>query len=189
MSVNVMSAESAMTALDELLSKQRLAELVAAYSRAVDRADEQLLASLFHPGAICDSGVIRAESREFARRFVAWTHEYAAALAHCACSSWFELRGDDAVGETYVLAMCQLNERHGTAQSLVAGRYLDRFARRDGVWKFTERRFVVDCAQLSPHEPTGDAMTPQADATPLRGGFKPADPIFELWTARQPVCR
>lgn len=177
-----MSPESA-TALDELLTKQRLTELVAAYSRAADRADEQLLASLFHSGAICDSGVIRAEGQEFARRFVAWTHEYAAALAHCVCSSWFELRDDTAIGETYVLAMCQLNERHGAAQSLVAGRYLDRFARRDGEWKFTERRFVVDCAQVSPNEQSGDAMTPQTDATPLRGGFKPADPIFQFWSA------
>jgi len=187
-----MGTESTTAALDELLSKQRLTELVAAYSRAADRADEPLLASLFHPGAICDSGVIRAEGREFARRFVAWTHEYAAALAHCVCSSWFELRGDTAIGETYVLAMCRLNERHGAAQSLVAGRYLDRFARRDGEWKFTERRFVVDCVQ-APHEPTSerasDAMTPQADAAPLRGGFKPADPIFEFWTATEAACR
>lgn len=184
-----MSPESATAVLDELLSKQQLRELVAAYSRAADRADEPLLASLFHPGAICDSGVIRAEGQEFARRFVAWTHEYAAALAHCVCSSWFELCGDSAIGETYVLAMCQLNERHGAVQSLVAGRYLDRFARRGGEWKFTERRFVVDCAQVAPHEHSGEAMTPQADATPLRGGFKPADPIFEFWRATEAACR
>ncbi|MCK9544523.1 MAG: nuclear transport factor 2 family protein [Novosphingobium sp.] len=139
-----------MNALDELLAKQRLAELIATYSRAADRSDERLLASLFHPEAICDSGVIRAEGAEFARRFVAWTREHATALAHNACSSLFEIDGDRATGETYVVAMCRLNERHGGGQSLVTGRYLDRFEQRAGEWKFTERRFVVDCEQLFP---------------------------------------
>ena len=136
-----------MNALDELIAKQRLTELVATYSRAADRSDEQLLASLFHADAICDSGVIRAEGTEFARRFVAWTHEHATALSHSACSSLFEIDGDRATGETYVLAMCRLNDRHGGGQSLVAGRYHDRFERRAGEWKFSERRFVVDCEQ------------------------------------------
>jgi len=136
-----------MNALDELLAKQRLSELIAAYSRAADRSDERLLASLFHPGAVCDSGVIRAEGTEFAQRFVAWTREHAAVLSHSACTSLFEVDGERATGETYVLAMCRLNERHGGGQSLVAGRYLDRFERRGGEWKFSERRFVVDCEQ------------------------------------------
>ncbi len=173
-----------MNTLERLLVKQRLSELVAAYSRAADRADEQLLASLFHPGAVCDSGVIRAESQEFARKFVAWTHEYAAVLSHSACSSWFEVDGHEAVGETYVLAMCRLNERHGGGQSLVAGRYLDRFERRDGEWKFVSRRFVVDCEQPPPDASAvqSEAMQPEAEATQLRGGFKPADPIYLFWT-------
>ena len=171
-----------MNALDELLAKQRLTELIAAYSRAADRADEQLLASLFHPDAVCDSGVIRAQGPEFARRFVVWAHEYAAVLSHCACSSWFDIDGDRAIGETYVLAMCRLNQRHGGSQSLVAGRYLDGFERRAGEWRFSSRRFVVDCEQPPREASAAEAMQPEAEATPLRGGFKPADPIFQFWT-------
>ncbi|AMN45765.1 hypothetical protein ACG33_01315 [Steroidobacter denitrificans] len=165
-----------MNALDELLAKQRLAELVAAYSRAADRADERLLASLFHADAVCDSGVIRAEGKEFARRFVAWTREYAAALSHCACSSWFAVDGDHATGETYVLAMCRLHGHHGGGQSLVAGRYLDRFERRAGEWKFSSRRFVVDCEQ-PPGANAAEAMRPEEATRPLRGSFKPTDPV------------
>jgi hypothetical protein len=169
-------------ALDALLAKQELSELVAAYSRAVDRADEAALSALFHPGAISDSGVIRAPGHEFARLFVAWVHEHAAALSHCVCSSWFEMRGDDeAIGETYVLAFCRLNERHGGGRSLTAGRYLDRFALREGRWKFIERRFVVD--DVLPAVASADSGE-RASATPRLGGFKPQDPIYEFWSAR-----
>jgi hypothetical protein len=37
-------------------------------------------------------------------------------------------------------------------QPIVAGRYLDRFARVDGAWRFAERRILVDLVgDLSRH--------------------------------------
>jgi hypothetical protein len=40
----------------------------------------------------------------------------------------------------------------GEARAIVAGRYVDRFGRADGGWRFLERRFFVDVAgDLSDH--------------------------------------
>jgi len=165
-----------MSALEQLVSKQALSELVAAYSRAADRCDEDALAALFHPGSEIDSGVIRAEARQFAHEFVAWVREHSAGLSHAVCSSWFELRGDAAVGETYVVALCRFVEKHGGGQALTFGRYLDRFERRDGRWKFSERRFVVD----------GDGRLPvDASSSSRSNRFKPHDPIYALWSQLQ----
>jgi hypothetical protein len=161
--------------LDRLLSRQCLADLVAAYSRAADRADAGALGLLFHEGSLADSGVIRAEGREFAKRFVEWVHEHAEAISHAVCSSWFEIDGDRAVGESYVLAMCRYKAAHGGRQSLTSGRYLDRFSRIDGTWKFSERRFVVDAVAMLDAGPALNAPGV------LTGRFAPHDPVCGLW--------
>jgi SnoaL-like protein len=178
--------------LEVLLAKQELSQLLAAYSRAADRADERALASLFHPGAISDSGVIRAPGDQFARLFVSWVHENAAAVAHCVCSSWFDVRGGQAIGESYVLAFCRLNASRGGEQSLTAGRYLDRFARIDGVWKFAERRFVIDGVLTSPTPASALPVSEPSSAscsTPLWGRLAPDDPICAFWRQASGVER
>lgn len=172
-----MTAETFSNAdIAELLVKQKLRELVAAYSRAADRADEAAMAALFHPESLVDSGVIRADGRTFAREFVRWYRENADALSHSVCSSWFVVEGSSAVGESYVLGLSRLNAVHGRKQALTAGRYLDRFACRAGEWRFTERRFIADLGIDLGAWPT---ETAEADSPGWRAGED--DPVHRLW--------
>jgi len=46
-------------------------------------------------------------------------------------------------------------------QPIVAGRYHDRFGRRDGRWRFTERRFAVDLIGDVSRHLTDDTLRPR----------------------------
>lgn len=163
-----------------LLAKQDLAELCAAYSRAVDRLDEAAFVELFHPDAVIDSGVLRGDPAYFAREFAAWVRSRARVIFHALCQQWFVVDGNAARGESYVLAVARLFEADGQERDvLTAGRYLDRFECREGRWRFLERRFVVDhSVARSQAEP---AMPAPPDGTEGRGCFGPADPVFRFW--------
>jgi len=168
--------------LKVLLAKQDLAELCAAYSRAVDRLDEAAMVELFHPDAIIDSGVLRGEPRYFAREFCAWVRRHACVVFHAVCQQWFLVSGDTARGESYVLAVARLREEDGMARDfLTAGRYLDRFERRHGRWRFIERRFVLDHSMAQGHsEPVTPEVPPGSEG---RGCFGPSDPVFRFWNS------
>jgi SnoaL-like domain len=130
--------------IEGLLTKQTLHELVAAYSHAVDRLDEAAFLELFHGDAIIDSGVLRGEPLDFMRGFTEWIRVNAIVTSHAVTNEWFRIDGSQAVGESYVTALSRLRGEPADHDVLAVGRYFDRFERRDGKWKFSERRFVLD---------------------------------------------
>jgi hypothetical protein len=134
--------------LVELLAKQSLHELVAAFSRAADRLDAPAMAALFHPDATVDSGVVCGPPDYFATEFVRWVREHARVIFHSVSNELFRIEGARASGESHVLAVSRLNGTVATGgrdhDVLTAGRYLDRFEQRAGEWRFTARRFVLD---------------------------------------------
>jgi len=164
----------------ELLAKQDLAELCAAYSRAVDRLDEAAFVELFHPDAVIDSGVLRGDPSHFAREFSAWVRARARVIFHALCQHWFVVDGESARGESYVLAVARLIEPEGRERDvLTAGRYLDRFERRKGRWRFLERRFVVDHSVARGR--TEPALPVPPEGADGHGCFGAADPVFSFW--------
>jgi len=62
----------------------------------------------------------------------------------------FEIRGDEASGETYCHAS-HLFERDGAGHKLDWGiRYQDRCRREEGSWRFARRELIVDWEQQAP---------------------------------------
>ena len=163
-----------------LLDRQELVELCAAYSRAVDRLDEPALVDLFHPDAEIDSGVLRGEPRYFAREFANWIRTRARVTSHALCQQWFRIEGDFARGESYLIAVARLIESDTAERDVVTfGRYLDRFERRDGRWRFLERKFIVDHSIA--HASAASASTGTDALTEGRGCFGKADPVYRFW--------
>lgn len=160
--------------LDVVLSKQALLELCMAYARAVDRADQQLLASLFHEDAVVVSGLVNGTGRKFAEEIVAHVTGNLQRCFHSVANFWFEVSGDRAVGESYVIATFTA----GGKDSMVGGRYVDSFERRGGAWKFASRTFVTDWNMTHPSTFESDGM--YASLT-TRGCFGPQDPVYKLW--------
>ena len=100
---------------------------------------------------------------------------------HAVTNEWFRIDGDEAIGESYVIAVRRLRAQSGERDTLTVGRYFARFERRSNRWKFIERRFVLD-HYIAGHD---DAPLPDSWAQgDGRGAFAPHDPIYRFWARR-----
>jgi ketosteroid isomerase-like protein len=136
-------------ALRELLDKQQIREVLLRYCRAVDRRDEQLLRSVYHPDAIHEYGHHALRGPEFAGLVVQAIGRFEA-TSHLLHNELVEIRGDVAFAESYVLA-CHRGQRDGAPCDLtLALRYVDRLERREGRWRIAHRRTLHDWSREDP---------------------------------------
>jgi len=121
-----------------------LRDLVVLYCRAVDRRDPELMRRVFHPDALLDfgEGLFRGTLDSFIAGSAPMMKTFAMTQHHVT-NSYFQVNGNQAEGETYLIAYHVLAD---TDQKLyIAGaRYLDRFERRDGEWRIAHRTAVRD---------------------------------------------
>jgi hypothetical protein len=169
-----MSSNISDEAIDQALSKQALHDLAMAYARAVDRADAELLASLFHEDATVISGVINGPAPRFAREIPEFVTKNLERCFHSVANEWFEIKGDRAIGESYVIATVTAGGR----DIMTGGRYIDSYERRNGVWKFSSRDFVMDWSTNHPasFEPGG-----MYASLKTRGCYGREDPVYKFW--------
>lgn len=128
--------------IDELESRLAIAGLIDAYTHAFDREDREMMASIWHEDALFDLGEAFGcyrgidEILKGAEGFwtgLEWMH-------HWSPNALITLAGDSA--SSVVNLDCMVKNAEGPA--MIAGNYFDRFERRDGRWKFAERKFVMD---------------------------------------------
>jgi len=169
-----MTNQPSSTRIDHALSKQALHELCMAYARAVDRADAHLLASVFHEDATVVTGMFNGNAQEYAQKLTPFLRENLERCFHSVANEWYDVQGDDAVGESYVIA----NTTAGGKDTLIGGRYLDSYQRRNGVWKIKTRSFVVDWTNTQPTSYENGGM--YAGLT-TRGIFGESDPVYGFW--------
>jgi hypothetical protein len=136
-------------ALEVLLAKQEIYELACLYSRGLDRLDRDLLRSVFFDDAYCEYGFINGSADEFTDYAInALTgHE---SNQHMIGNALFDLDGDEAFGEVYFNAYHKVKSDTGYDDIIIAGRYLDRYEKRDGQWKFAYRSERVDWSRTQP---------------------------------------
>lgn len=163
---------------ENAIARQEIHDLIMAQARGVDRGDEALLRSVWHPGATMDAGIFEGPADEFCSMIIGATAGMKR-MAHSVANEWLQIDGDDAVGESYVIAFTTSAGDDGDVDEFNGGRYLDRFARRDGVWKFTHRTFVPDWSTRHPSSDASDeGMMAQLKTRGTRG---PDDPVYGLW--------
>lgn len=129
--------------LDSLIAKQDITELIYLYMRGLDRWDADLMRSLFHEDAWCEYGFMNSG----AHAFIDYCMEALASHAanhHFVGNILIDVEGNEAFGEVYFNAYHKIGGDAGFDDMIVAGRYLDRYERREGVWKFAYRSEVVD---------------------------------------------
>jgi hypothetical protein len=128
--------------VDELLSRESLRHLIAAYGHAIDRRDWGLLRALYHPDAIDDHTPYYCGPVD---GYIAWLPSMMAAwraTIHTAMSALFVIDGDQAHGE--IAARAWHLTIDGARQFVAWGRYADHYERRDDVWRFARRSFILD---------------------------------------------
>lgn len=133
-----------------LLDKQACTEVIYRIARAIDRCDADLLSQCFHDDATDDHGIFKGAARDFIA-FVMPMLGGMVRTQHAICNVLIEVAGDQARGESYFIAQHTLPaEGGGTQEMFAAGRYLDRFARRGGVWRLTHRHAIYDWNTAEP---------------------------------------
>lgn len=165
--------------IDAVLTRPLLQELTAAYCRGADRTDEELLRSVFHPDATVVTGVFNGSARDFAREITRSLRESTVRTFHTVSNHWFRIEGDQAVGECYVIALQTAKQDGEEHDILTGGRYVDRFERREGVWKIAQRTFVMD---WNINQRSTAMMDEGMFADMIKGARRPDDPVYELWS-------
>jgi len=137
--------------LAEALAHLELQRLAWLYCHAVDRGDMQLLRSLYHDDAVDEHGEMFTGTAD---AYVAWLPKALAgvdAVRHEITNMLFVVDGDAAQGQLVNTAY----HRTGDREVIIGGRYLDRYERRDGVWRILHRSLVTDTFEQRPVSPAG----------------------------------
>jgi hypothetical protein len=134
--------------IETLCAKQEIYELACKYMRGLDRLDLELLRSVFFEDAYCEYGFYNGAASQFAEFAVGALKEHVA-NHHMIGNVLIEVEGDEAFGEVYFHAYHKLKVASGFEDLVIAGRYIDRYQKRAGVWKIAYRSERNDWARGS----------------------------------------
>jgi len=143
--------------LRALTDREEIRDVLARYFRGVDRADWELVRACYHDDALDQHGpLFDGKASDFVDWVSAWLPQRFAMTMHVGGQSLIDLDGDVAQSETYAVAFHRTHpDEDGVASDLtVAARLLDRFERRDGVWRIAHRRLIDDWVRfdhVNPH--------------------------------------
>jgi hypothetical protein len=147
--------------VQQLIDCENIRNCLARYCKGVDRTDEELIRSAYWP----DIDASQLDFRGGAEAFIAWSFPSVRTMelmSHQIGNVLIELDGDRADVQTSFISYRQV-EQDGVRQGYMGGgRYLDRFERRDGVWKIAKRLVVTDWShelgEANPHLPMAGAV-------------------------------
>ena len=162
------------------LTKQTIHELIMAQARATDRGDLDSFLELWHPNATVEADFFKGKARDYCRKVLDSVAKYGK-LSHHISNEWIETKNERAIAESYVVAFLSRKDDDGDQwDEFIGGRYLDKFSRVDGEWKFTERKFIQDWnTKQKCSDKTGEGMY---EALTTVGRKYPDDPVYSHWS-------
>jgi len=138
------------SALAILLDKQEIHEVIMRYCRGIDRCDEELLRSVYHSNAWDDHGQFKGKASDFIPHCMKALREDFLATMHAICNELVEVDGDRAHSESYFVAYHRIMKDGVEHELVLGGRYVDRFERRQGVWKIAHRVVAYEWDRIEP---------------------------------------
>ena len=165
-------------AFPAIMAKQEITEVLYLYARGCDRCDEAALRACFHPDAIHRHGQFEGLSQDFCSLAIK-TVKPLKACKHMVSNVMIEFDGEGrAVSECHFLSYHRFTDQESgnDRDRFHGGRYLDRFERRDGVWKITHRVGLYDFERVV-DPAVSPAGRPSAD---LQGAQAPDDFLYTL---------
>lgn len=156
----------------DLVARREIMKAIHAYMRGQDRLDRALQLSSFHDDADVDCGLLRGGPE-------AYTDFAQGLLGEMQASQHIvgqvdlnvSIDGGTASGEVYFFAWHRVANPEGDEDLLMAGRYIDDYACKDGKWAIQRRRELIDWAR---QDKAADAIL-QEQVTIHLAGRKGAD--------------
>lgn len=149
--------------LQLLVDKEQIRDVLYRYCRAVDRADIELLRTVYHPGATERHGDYDGPADGFFDFLLSRLRTHYELLRHSIGTIIIEVDGASAFSESSFEAACVLRQRAedgGRRIRVHSGRYLDRFEQRESVWAIVQRVVVKDYIEIR-------TISDQPDSYPL----------------------
>lgn len=145
------------TALQQVIDKEAIRDLVLLYSRAVDRKDVALLRDLYTEDATDSHGDSFDGPADKYCDFIEQSLPYMPYSGHHVCNHLIAVDGDEASGEVYALAYHLIPNRDGgREEDFMAVRYIDNYRRGDdGRWRFSKRVVTYDFKIRRPFDGSG----------------------------------
>lgn len=163
-------------ALQRLIDKDAIRDLVLAYSRAIDRKDVVLLRDLYTADATDDHGDSFSGPAADYCDFIDKALPYIPYSGHHVCNHLIAVDGDEGSGEVYAFAVHLIPDRQnpGTLiEDFMCVRYIDNYRREsDGKWRFSKRVVTYDVQIQRPFDGK------------FRDMLQGTDPSYEVCTHR-----
>ncbi len=135
-------------ALQTLIDKEAIRDLVLCYSRAIDRKDIELLRDLYTEDATDSHGYSYDGDAAGYCQFIEQSMPYMPYSGHHVCNHMISVDGDEGNGEVYALAYHLIPDMSGgenREEDFMAVRYIDNYRRcADGKWRFSKRVVTYD---------------------------------------------
>jgi hypothetical protein len=151
--------------LATLLAKEEIRELVLLYSRGVDRKDIALLRSLYTSDATDHHGTAFSGTADEYIQFLDRSLPHIHVSGHYVCNHLISVDGDQGEGEVYALAYHIIpDSKGGVMEDFCCVRYVDRYRRENGCWRFAARVVSFDMRSARPvPKPERAAPSPLED--------------------------
>ena len=155
-------------AIQQLIDREAIRDLVLCYSRAIDRKDIELLRDLYTDDATDTHGDTFDGPADAFCQFIEASLPHMTYSGHHACNHMIAIDGDDANGEVYALAFHVLPDRDNPGSQIedfMAVRYIDNYRRcADRKWRFSKRVVTYDMQLQRPF--TGGGLMALGAADP-----------------------
>lgn len=169
--------------VESLLAKDEIRDLVLRYCRAIDRRDYAALQALYHDDATDDHSPMYQGSAAGYLEWLPSMLETMTVTSHMVQNHLIVVAGDKAEGEVTMISYHLTKDEGGQdVEIVIGGRYLDKYEKRDDVWRFSHRKIVMDWNQIQPSSCQWDS--PLVAGTPVgaRCGQDPARHFFDFLT-------
>jgi hypothetical protein len=130
-------------AIEALIAKARLGELVAEYANLIDWLDWDRLDAVFWPEATFDFGMFKGDFAAY-RKFVAELEEGYARRLHMFGMPTVTLDGDRARVDAGSAIVCRTDDPAPGIDDVFWGRYLFTAERRGGEWRLAGLTYVLN---------------------------------------------
>jgi hypothetical protein len=137
--------------IEGLMAKEEIRELVLLYSRGVDRKDAALLRSLYTTDGTDTHGDTFDGIAEDYVKFLERAFPHMRYSGHHVCNHLISVDGEVGEGEVYALAYHIVPDRQGGwLEDFMCVRYIDRYRREEGRWRFAKRVVSYDMRSIRP---------------------------------------